>query len=292
VRSFELALRDEERPWLFDGAMGTILLARGAAADCCEAATLRDPQLVRAIHAEYVAAGAAILTTNTFGANRARLEAAGLARQVAEINRKGVELARGAAGGEAYIAGSMGPLGTRLEPDGHVTAAEARSLFREPATALAAAGVDLFVLETFSQLTEIEAAIAAVRAVSDRPLVAQFTADVGGQTAGGRPVEHWARALQEWGADAVGVNCSDGPTGVLEAIRRVRPVTRVPLSAQPSAGLPRPRGSRLAYPHPPADLAIAAQEFLALGVRFIGSCCGTTPEYTRAIAGVLRDDRR
>jgi homocysteine S-methyltransferase len=279
----------DERVLVCDGAMGTQLYARGVFINrCFESLNLSDPDLVAGVHAEYVRAGADVIETNTFGANRIKLRAFGLSEKVAAINRAGAEIARGAANAKVYVAGAIGPLGIRVEPWGKTGVDEAEDYFREQAEALAGAGVDLFVLETFRDLNEIGAAIAAVRRVCDLPIVAQMTTEEDGNSLDGTPPEQFAPVLLERGAAVVGVNCSVGPAPMLESIERLASVTTARLSAQPNAGKPRDIEGRNIYLCSPEYMASYARRFIASGVRLVGGCCGTTPEHIRQISAAAR----
>ena len=282
------------RVLLCDGAMGTMLYGKGVFINrCFESLTLSDAALVREVHAEYVRAGADVLETNTFGANRLKLRAFGLGNRVAELNAEAARLARESvamAGGDerVFVAGAIGPLGVRVEPWGKLGIDEATELFREQASALAAGGVDLFMLETFRDPAEIQAAIAAVRSVSGLPIVAQMTTDEDGQTPDGAPVDACAAALVAAGADVVGLNCSVGPAPMLETLERMAQAVSVPLSAQPNAGRPRDIEGRNLYLSSPDYLASYARRFVELGVRLVGGCCGTTPDHIRQMQGAVR----
>ncbi len=274
---------------LFDGAMGTMLYSKGVFLNrCYDELVLSQPELVKEVHLEYVRAGAQILETNTFGANRPKLAAYGLADQVVAINRAAAEIARQAAGEGRYVAGSIGPLGLRLEPYGPTSFAEARQLFAEQARALADGGVDLFVLETFSDILEIQQALQAVREVCDLPIVAQMTVGEDLQTAYGASPEVVADALDRWGADVIGLNCSVGPAKLLEAIERIEGRTDRPLSVQPNAGLPREVDGRKIYLSSPDYFGTYARRLAQAGVRFIGGCCGSTPEHIAKMHDALR----
>lgn len=279
---------------LCDGAMGTMLYSKGVFINrCFESLTLSDAALVREVHAEYVRAGADILETNTFGANRLKLRSFGLGNRVADLNTEAARVAREAvalADGDerVFIAGAIGPLGVRVEPWGKLGLDEATDLFREQAAALAAGGVDLFMLETFRDPAEVEAAIAAVRSVSGLPIIAQMTTDEDGQTPDGAPVEACARALVAAGADVVGLNCSVGPAPMLETLERLALAVSVPLSAQPNAGRPRDIEGRNLYLSSPDYLASYARRFVESGVRLVGGCCGTTPEHIRQMQAAVR----
>src|SRR5688500_12023761 len=231
-------------------------------------------------------AGADVIETNTFGANRMKLRSFGLGDQVRDLNLAGAKPAREAVkkpGQEAYVAGAIGPLGVRIEPWGKTGVDEAEAMFRNQAEALLAGGVDLFVLETFRDLNEIGAAIKAVRSLSDLPIVAQMTTEEDGSTLDGTPPEKFAPALGDRGAPIVGLNCSVGPAPMLETIDRIEQSVQVPLSAQPNAGRPRDIEDRTIYLSSPEYMASYARRFVAQGVRLVGGCCGTTPEHIRQI---------
>jgi methionine synthase I (cobalamin-dependent)/5,10-methylenetetrahydrofolate reductase len=277
-----------DRVLVCDGAMGTMLYARGVFVNrCFDALNVTDPGRVDSVHREYVRAGADVIETNTFGANRIKLRGFGLADQVADINRAGATLARQAAGHRAYVAGAIGPLGIRIEPWGRTGRDEAEGYFREQAQALLDGGVDLFVLETFRDLTEIGAAIAAVRSVTDRPIVAQMTTAEDGSSLDGTPPEQFAPALAAFGPDVIGINCSIGPAPMLETIERIASAASLPLAAQPNAGRPRDIDGRNIYLTSPEYMASYARRFVAAGVRLVGGCCGTTPEHIRQIKAVV-----
>src|SRR5688500_880707 len=242
-------LLDPDRVILFDGAMGTMLYARGVYINqSYDELNVKSPELVRDVHAEYVAAGAEVLETNTFGANRMKLEQYALADRVREINRAGARLAREAAGDGVLVAGAVGPLGIRLEPLGPTSMDEARAAFRERMEGLLEGGADLFLLETFSDLQEIEQAVLAARDIdASRPVIAQMTIGTDCLTPYGASVEDVARGLDAAGADVIGLNCSVGPQAILDAIEKMAQVTRKKLSAQPNAGMPRDIGGRSMY---------------------------------------------
>ncbi|HEY4899426.1 MAG TPA: bifunctional homocysteine S-methyltransferase/methylenetetrahydrofolate reductase [Terriglobales bacterium] len=267
---------------LCDGAMGTLLLSKGIFIDrCYDELNLSQPDLIRGIHLEYLKAGAEIIETNTFGANSFRLSKHGCVDKLAEINRKGVRLAREAAKSfDALVAGAVGPLGVRIEPLGKIALSEAREAFREQIAALNEEGVDLLILETFVNLEELHQAILAAREVnSELPVVAQVTIDEDGNCLDGSSPEHYGRQLEDWGADVVGINCSVGPVPILDALERVRTVTTVPLSAQPNAGMPRAVDGRTIFLSSPEYMASYAEKFVDIGVSLIGGCCGTTPAH-------------
>src|SRR5918995_3559081 len=274
----------DERVLVCDGAMGTMLYAKGVFINrCFDALNLTQPDVVSEVHQDYVRAGADVIETNTFGANRVKLRAFGLADRIREINAEGARLARKAAGERAYVAGALGPLGIRIEPWGKTGVDEAEAWFREQAQALAEGGVDLFILETFRDLNEIGAAIAAVRSVCSLPIVAQMTIEEDGNSLDGAPPEQFAPDLERRGADVVGVNCSIGPAPMLETIERLAQATHARLSAQPNAGKPRDIEGRNIYLSSPEYMASYARRFISQGVRLVGGCCGTTPEHIRQI---------
>lgn len=278
-----------ERVLVCDGAMGTMLYSRGVFINkSFDAMNLTQAPLVEAVHQEYVQAGADILETNTFGANRVKLASFGLADKLREINIAGAQIARRAAGERAYVAGAIGPLGIRIEPWGKTGVDEAREFFREQASALLEGGVDLFILETFRDLNEIGAAIDAVRSVSDLPIVAQMTTEEDGNTLDGTPPERFAPELEKRGATVIGVNCAVGPGPMLESIERMEAVSGLKLSAQPNAGKPRDVEGRNIYLCSPEYMASYARRFVLHGVRVVGGCCGTTPEHIRQIKAAVR----
>jgi methionine synthase I (cobalamin-dependent)/5,10-methylenetetrahydrofolate reductase len=278
----------DQRVLVCDGAMGTVLYAQGIFINrCFDSLNLTDPRRVAAVHEEYVLAGADVLETNTFGANRIKLRAFGLDDSLREINAQGARLARDAAGHHAYVAGAMGPLGLRIEPWGRTAHEEAQDYFREQAQALVDAGVDLIILETFRDLNEIRAAIAAVRSISGLPLVAQMTIEDEGNSLDGTPPEQFVPALQAAGADVIGINCSIGPAHMLETLERMAGLTSARLSAQPNAGRPRDIEGRTLYLTSPEYMASYARRFLDCRVRLVGGCCGTTPEHIRHIKAAV-----
>jgi homocysteine S-methyltransferase len=278
----------DARVLVCDGAMGTMLYAKGVFINrCFDALNLSEPSRVAEVHQDYVRAGADVIETNTFGANRIKLRGFGLADRLREINLEGARLAKAVAKDQAYVAGAIGPLGIRLEPWGKTGKDEAEALFREQAEALMAGGVDLFVLETFRDLGEVKAAIAAIRSVCALPIVAQVTIEEDGNTLDGTPPEQFAPALEPF-ADVIGVNCSIGPAPMLETIERMEAVTRARLSAQPNAGRPRDIEGRNIYLASPEYLASYSRRFVMHGVRLVGGCCGTTPEHIRQMKNAIK----
>jgi methionine synthase / methylenetetrahydrofolate reductase(NADPH) len=284
MKDFRNAVTDD-RVYVFDGAMGTMLYQRGVYINrCYDELNLASRDLVLGIQRDYVKAGADIIETNTYGANRLKLAGYGLDDKAYEINHAGVRIAREAAGERAFVAGAIGPLGVRLEPYGKTSAEEAQGIFRQQAEALLEGGVDLFVLETFSDVAEIQQAILAVRAISDLPIVAQITIQTDGNTSYGTAPEIFTKQLDEWGADVIGLNCSVGPATMLEALEKMRTVTRRKLSAQPNGGLPRQVDGRMFYMASPEYMAKYAKRLIQAGAKFVGGCCGTTPEHIKQIA--------
>ena len=272
-----------------DGAMGTMLYARGVFINrCFDSLNVMAPDTVMEVHQDYIRAGADVLETNTFGANRVKLRSFGLGDKVTEINSEAARLARKAARDQVYVAGAIGPLGVRIEPWGKMGTDEAEAFFREQAEALARGGVDLFILETFRDLNEMGAAIAAVRSVSTLPIVAQMTIEDDGNSLDGTPPEQFAPEMERRGADVVGVNCSIGPAHMLETIQRMAAVTRARLSAQPNAGRPRDIEGRNIYLSSPEYMASYARRFAQQGVRLVGGCCGTTPEHVRQMKAAIK----
>ncbi|MEN8374197.1 MAG: bifunctional homocysteine S-methyltransferase/methylenetetrahydrofolate reductase [Gemmatimonadota bacterium] len=283
------ALIEDGRPHLFDGGMGTMLYSGGVFINrCYDELNVTEPAIVGDIHKAYARAGAEIVETNTFGANRVKLTQHGLGDRVREINARAAEIARRAVAEDVAVGGSIGPLGIRIEPYGPTSVDEARTFFREQVEGLLEGGVDGFVLETFSFLEEIRQALEAVRELTDLPVFAQMAIGEDGSTAYGTAPEVCGARLSEWGADVVGLNCSVGPHGVLQAVDRMAPVVGVPLSAQPNAGLPREVHGRQMYMASPEYFAKYTRRLLDAGVRFVGGCCGTTPEHVRRMADVVR----
>jgi homocysteine S-methyltransferase len=278
----------DDRVLVCDGAMGTLLYAQGVFINrCFDALNLTDPDRVAAVHEDYVRAGADVIETNTFGANRVKLQAFGLSDQIHEINVAGARLARKVAGARAYVAGAVGPLGLRIEPWGKTASAEAEAYFREQAQALVEGGVDLLMLETFRDVNELKVAIAAVRSVCALPVVAQMTIEDEGNSLDGTPPEQFVPALQAAGADVIGINCGIGPAHMLEALERMSVLTSARLSAQPNAGRPRDIEGRTLYLTSPEYMASYARRFLAARVRLVGGCCGTTPEHISQIKAAV-----
>src|SRR5207244_8446195 len=282
-----ITLRDllnDGKVHVLDGAMGTMLYSKGFFLNVCyDELNVKQPKLVQEVHEAYVRAGAEILETNTFGANPVKLGSYGLADDTEKINQAAAELARRAAAGRASVAGAIGPLGVRIEPFGPTSREEAFAHFQRQVRGLIAGGVDGFILETFSDVDEIHEALRAVRSLSDLPVIAQMTIGDDGLTHYGTGPETFAKQLTAWGADAVGVNCSVGPAGVLEAVEKMVKATERPDSGQPNAGLPKDVGDRKIYLASPEYMASYARRMIEAGARFVGGCCGSTPEHIKKI---------
>jgi methionine synthase I (cobalamin-dependent)/5,10-methylenetetrahydrofolate reductase len=282
-------LIESEGLHVFDGAMGTMLYAKGVYINrCYDELNISNPDLVREIHAEYVRAGADVIETNTFGASAPKLVQYGLEGSVRAINVAAARIAREAAGDQAYVAGAIGPLGLRIEPLGPTSFDEARDLFKDQATALLEGGVDLFVLETFSDISEVQQAILAVRELCDLPIFAQIALYTDGNTTYGTTPEVFTEQLDQSGADVIGLNCGVGPAIILNALEKMRTGTAKKLSAQPNAGLPRDVQGRQFYMCSPEYMSKFAKRFIQAGAKFIGGCCGTTPSHIKFISDAVR----
>ena len=283
--------RLKQAPVLCDGAMGTLLYAKGIFINrCYDELNLSEPDLIRGIHRDYLQAGAEVIETNTFGGNSFRLARHGLADKVREINSTGAKLGKEAAKSfGAWVAGSVGPLGIRIEPLGKTSFDEARDAFREQIAALLEGGVDLLILETFGYVDELHQAFRAARELnSNIPIVTQVTVDEDSNCLDGSTPEVFAPRIEQWGVDVLGCNCSVGPVAMLDAMERVRAATSLPLSAQPNAGIPRSLEGRNIYLCSPEYMASYARTVVAAGVRLVGGCCGTTPEHIRVMKSALR----
>ncbi|HTZ98008.1 MAG TPA: bifunctional homocysteine S-methyltransferase/methylenetetrahydrofolate reductase [Terriglobales bacterium] len=283
--------RLKRTPVLCDGAMGTLLYAKGIFINrCYDELNVSQPELIRGIHHEYLQAGAEIIETNTFGANAFRLGRHGFVSRVHEFNVAGARLAREEAKSfDAWVAGSVGPLGIRIEPLGKTSLDEARAAFHEQIAALVEGGVDLIMLETFGYVEELHQAILAAREVAANiPLVAQVTIDEDGNSLDGSTPEVFTPRLDALGPDVIGCNCSVGPVAMLDGIERMRALTSRPLAAQPNAGIPRSVEGRNIYLCSPEYMASYARKFAAAGVRLIGGCCGSTPDHIRSMKSALR----
>ncbi|HTA23670.1 MAG TPA: bifunctional homocysteine S-methyltransferase/methylenetetrahydrofolate reductase [Terriglobales bacterium] len=287
----DLLARMKQSPILCDGAMGTLLYSKGIFINrCYDELNVTQPELIRGVHKEYLQAGAEIIETNTFGANIFRLGRHSLADRVRDINLAGAQIARDAAKSfDVWVAGSVGPLGIRIEPLGKTSFEEARSAFRNQIAALVEGGVDLIILETFGYLEELHQAMLALRDVNPKiPVVAQVTIDEDANCLDGSTPEAFTPRLADWGADVIGCNCSVGPVAMLDTIERMRALTSLPLAAQPNAGIPRSVEGRNIYLCSPEYMASYARKFVAAGVRLVGGCCGTTPDHIRVMKSALR----
>ena len=275
-------------PLVFDGAVGTQLYERGVFINkCFDAANLASPDLVVAVHEAYLDAGADALTTNTFAANAIKLRRHGLEDDLDAINRAGVELARRAAAGRAFVGGSIGPTGLVPAMLTDQETSDIRATYRAQAAALTGAGADFLILETFRQLSEIRMVIEAIKDVSDLPIIAQMAFDSERKTADGASPERVSLLLVEWGADVIGTNCLEGPNVIFDVVTEM--VGRgVPVIAQPNAGYPRKVDERLIYMATPEYFGEYAKRYFQSGVSIVGGCCGTGPEHIRRIAGAAR----
>ncbi len=283
-----------QQGWLLaDGAMGTLMYARGVSFDrCFEMLNVEEPELVRGIHADYVAAGARLIETNTFGANAVRLAEHGIEDRVRAVNLAGAGLARAVADTTpgTWVGGSVGPLGVHLAPIGHISPARARTAFRDQIGALAKGGVDLIVIETIRDLAEALVALAAARDACALPVVVSMTFGEDNLTLGGETPEQVVRALEAAGADVIGANCSTGPAPMLDVMARMAAVSGTPLAAMPNAGLPAVVHGRFTYTAPPSYMAEVLAQMAGTGVALLGGCCGTTPEHIAAIGRALHGD--
>ncbi|MBI2755750.1 MAG: bifunctional homocysteine S-methyltransferase/methylenetetrahydrofolate reductase [Chloroflexi bacterium] len=280
-------------PILFDGGLGTELYARGVPYErCFDELNVLQPDLVQAIHRDYISAGAEVIETNTFSANRVRLAAYGLENRVRDVNFRGVKIAREAkeVSGEAvFLAGSVSSLGQPLAPVGTITPAQARAVFVEQIEALLEAGVDLLILETFSDLAELQEAVLAAHSVSaDLPIIGEISVAEDGHTLTGAGPAEAVALLEALGVDALGVNCGVGPQGALDAVRQMQGRSRLPLAAMPNAGYPAMAGGRRLYVATPAYFGDYARRFVDAGVQIVGGCCGTTPAHVAAMRDALR----
>ena len=284
--------RLSERPLLGDGAMGTMLYARGVPLDACfDVFNVNEPKIVQAIHAEYIQAGADWIETNTFGANRFKLAVHGLSARVREINLRGAKLARDVRetmGRDVFVLGSLGPLGKYLAPLGSIAPEDARAAFLEQAEGLLEGGVDAFVVETFSDLIEMRLAVEAIRAITDLPIVTQvaFTQDL--VTFLGHTPTEVVRTLRGLPVQVIGANCSVGSSTLFDVLEQMLPEAGgLPIAIQPNAGLPSRVGERLIYISSPQYMAEYAARMIGAGARMVGGCCGTNAEHIRAMREVV-----
>src|SRR5438477_7950557 len=282
----------QAEPIICDGAMGTMLYSLGVPDNrCFDECNLSQPELVRGVHEAYIKAGAEIIETNTYGANRFKLGTFDLADKVRRINSRGAKIAREArevTGQPVLVAGAIGPLGKPIKPVGLIEAQEAREIFREQIEALLEGGVDLLILETFRDLEEMKQALIAAREACDLPIVAQMTFEEDGTTQVGNTPAEVVMTLEALGADVIGANCSTGPQRMARVMSEMATRTKRPLSAQPNAGWPEMVGGRIVYVSTPGYMAEFAKRMAASGVRILGGCCGTTPAHIKALAEALR----
>jgi methionine synthase / methylenetetrahydrofolate reductase(NADPH) len=283
MKPFRERLQDEVI--VFDGGVGTYLYEKGIYINTCfDELNLTNPDLVAEVHRDYVNAGADVVETNTFGANRIKLAPHGLETKVFEINRKGAEIARKVAGDDVLVAGSVGPLGVQIEPIGKLSYDEAKDVFKEQVRGLLDGGVNLIVLETFALVTELIQAIRAIRELSNSiPIMAQVTVNDDGVLLSGATLRSFVDEVARLEIDVIGLNCSVGPKAMLEALEQLKPLTRLPISVQPNAGVPQNVGGRNIYMTSPEYIAEYAKRFILSGATVVGGCCGTNPEHIKAI---------
>jgi methionine synthase I (cobalamin-dependent)/5,10-methylenetetrahydrofolate reductase len=270
--------------------MGTMLYSKGVYLNACfDELNLVSPDIVKEVHQEYVQSGADIIETNTFGANKYKLKKFGLEDKVRDINRAGALIARETAGEEIFVAGSIGPLGLKIEPWGQTAVEEAEEAFSEQAQALLEGGVDLFILETFSDVNEIHQAIKAIQKLGqDLTIIAEMTIEENGNSLYGTTPEVFTKKLEEWKAQVIGLNCSVGPAHMLQCIEKMSKITAVPLSAMPNAGIPSEVEGRNIYLCSPEYMAEYAKRFILSGVKVVGGCCGTTPSHIKAMRRAIK----
>ncbi len=294
MKSTLQALLDTGRPVVADGGMGTMLIALGLPqGESPERWNVEHPERIRQIHHDYIAAGAQIILTNSFGGTRYRLRRSGLAERVAELNRAAAALARAEADAvpqPVVVGGSMGPTGEMLEPYGDLSFDDAAAAFEEQARALVEGGVDVLWIETMADLEEVRAAVeGARRAAPDTPIVTTMTFDSNGRTMMGVSPEKAITTLRGHGVIALGANCGNGPAEIEGVIEKMRAAdATIPLVAKANAGLPRIEGGRAVYDATPEVMARYAAHVRDQGAQIIGACCGSTPAHIAAIAAVLR----
>ncbi len=275
---------------VFDGGVGTYLYEKGIFINTCfDELNLINPDLVSEVHRDYVGAGADVIETNTYGANRYKLAAHGLETKVYEVNLKGAQIARKVAGDSTLVAGSVGPLGVQIEPLGKLAYDEAKDAFKEQIKGLLDGGVDLIILETFALVAELKQALRAVKELKpDCPVIAQVTINDDGNLLSGGSLESFVSEVSEFKPDAIGMNCSVGPKLMLDALERLKPLTEIPISVQPNAGFPMNIGGRNIYMTSPEYIAEYSKRFIQTGASIVGGCCGTNPEHIRAIRRAVK----
>jgi methionine synthase I (cobalamin-dependent)/5,10-methylenetetrahydrofolate reductase len=285
----DILARMKESPLVFDGAMGTMIYDRGVFIHSCyDELCLSNPRLVLQIHRDYIEAGAQVIETNTFGANPIKLKTYGLSEKTEAINRAGVRLAREAAGTDVFVAGAVGPCTESNQRMPDAFAAEAEASFRVQMKALDAEGVDLYLLETFSNLNEL---LLAARVAKEfrGAVLASFALNDRGETALGTKAEAMTAALDaDPHVDIVGINCGVGPSGTFDALHAVLPHTGKPVVVMPNAGMPREISGRVMYLTSPEYFTEYAKRYIELGVRGVGGCCGTTPAHIRTMARTVK----
>lgn len=281
--------RLKEGVLLFDGAMGTMLYNKGIFINqSFDLVNLSNPNLVKEIHEEYVAAGCEAIETNTFGANYFKLKHYGMESKLFEVNRRGAEIARSVAKDKIYVAGVVGPLGSLLEPLGNITENEARETFQTQIEALIAGGVDLLLFETFYDLNELRLLIEVARSITDLPVIAQGTFDEEGRTFLGTTTENFIGALDQLPVDVAGFNCSVGPAPMLAGLEKAVAITKKPISCMPNAGNPRVVEGRNIYLSTPEYMTEYAKRFIQTGASIVGGCCGTTPAHIAAVKSAIK----
>jgi 5-methyltetrahydrofolate--homocysteine methyltransferase len=286
MNKFMCALR--EHVLTLDGAMGTMLQARGLKAGACPEQMILDaPEVVEGVHREFAEAGAQVVVANTFGGNRTKLAHYGLEDKVHQINTRAIELARSGSGDDAFVFGSIGPTGRFLEPVGDAGFDEMVEVFSEQVRAFVAAGADGISCETFLDIRELKAAVMACRECSDLPVIAMMTFDDEGRTVLGTSPEAAAVTLDALQVDVIGSNCGLGIDGMYEVLRKMRAYTTRPLIAQANAGLPVLQDGETVFPATPDEMTLYHERLIELGVRIIGGCCGTTPEHIGAMRSAL-----
>ena len=275
---------------VFDGGVGTHLYEKGVFINTCfDELNLTNPDIVREVHRDYVEAGADVIETNTFGANRFKLAAHGLEPRVHELNLQGARIARQVAGDSVLVAGSVGPLGVRLEPLGKLGFDEAKDAFKEQLQGLVDGGVDLVIFETFSLVDELVQAVRGLKEIDPAfPFIAQVTMNDDGNLLSGASLESFVSEITPYGPDAIGMNCSVGPKTMLDALEQLKTLTSIPLSVQPNAGLPQNIGGRNIYMTSPEYIAEYAKRFIQTGASIAGGCCGTNPEHIKAIRRAVK----
>ena len=275
---------------LFDGATGTELYNRGIFINrCFEDANLSNPNLIKELHLDYIKAGAQVISTNSWGANSFKLRAHNLNDKTYDINKKAAEIARDAIGEDGYVAGSVGPLGVRIEPWGPTSFEEAQDSFKEQIKGLVDGGADAISLETFGDISELQQAILAAKATApDLPIIAMITITTEGQLPVGTPIEWAITKIKDWGVDVVGFNCSVGPQPIISAVNKVKKLVDCPIIVQPNAGLPKQVDGRTIYMCTPEYMAEFTKHFLEAGVQFVGGCCGTSPQHIKSMSQAFR----